>query len=123
MVIFVNKNLVTGLVVVLVVVAGGVAYFVMFGVPKPKDTLIVGTTDKVISLDPAQAYDYLSCNIIQNVMDGLLRYKPGTTELEPALAESYTVSEDGLVYTFNIRQGVKFHDGSPLNATINRNSE
>lgn len=118
MVIFVNKNLVTGLVVVLVVVAGGVAYFVMFGVPKPKDTLIVGTTDKIISLDPAQAYDYLSCNIIQNVMDGLLRYKPGTTELEPALAESYTVSEDGLVYTFNIRQGVKFHDGSPLNATV-----
>ena len=106
-----------GIIIVIIIVIGGLVLFLM-PAPKAKDTIVIGTTDKVISLDPAEAYDYLSVNVIQNVMDGLLRYKPGTTELEPALAESYTVSDDGLVYTFNIRQGVTFHDGSPLNATV-----
>ena len=113
-----NRNLVIGIIIVLVIVIGGAAYFLMQPPAAPKNVIVIGTTDKVISLDPAEAYDYMSVNVIQNVMDGLFRYKPGTTILEPALAESYTVSSDGLVYTLNIRQGVTFHDGSPLNATV-----
>ena len=45
-----------------------------------------------------------------------MRYKPGTAEIEPALAESWDVSTDGLVYTFHIRPNVKFHDGTQINA-------
>jgi peptide/nickel transport system substrate-binding protein len=43
-----------------------------------------------------------------NLYDGLLRYVPGTTELEPALAETYEISEDGLTWTFHLRDGVEF---------------
>ena len=50
---------------------------------------------------------------MQNVMEGLVSLKPGTTgELKPALAESWELSDDGLTYTFKIREGVKFHDGT-----------
>ena len=115
-----DKKLIIGIVIIVLIALGGIGYFLITppAGPQAKDTIVIGTTDKIISLDPANAYDYMSVNVIQNVMDGLLRYKPGTTELEPDLAESYTVSSDGLVYTFNIRQGVTFHDGSPLNATV-----
>ena len=52
---------------------------------------------------------------IENMYDTLTRIKPDLT-IEPSLAESWDISEDGTVYTFHIRQGVTFHDGSPLTA-------
>ncbi len=78
--------------------------------------LVIGTTDSVTTLDPADAYDYLSSNILNNVAENLVCYKPGTTEIVPGLAKEWTVSDDGLVYTFKLREGVKFHDGTPCNA-------
>jgi ABC-type transport system substrate-binding protein len=48
--------------------------------------------------------------------EGLVRYKPNSTDVEPALAEKWDVSADALSYTFHLRSGVKFHDGSPLTA-------
>jgi peptide/nickel transport system substrate-binding protein len=54
--------------------------------------------------------------ILMNVYDGLVRYKSGTLEVEPSLAESWTISDDGKTYTFKLREGVTFHDGTPLNA-------
>lgn len=67
-------------------------------------------------LDPADVDDGESIKILVNVCEGLLRFKDGTTEVEACLAESWTVSDDGKVYTFKLRKGVKFHDGTPLNA-------
>src|SRR5690606_12374331 len=68
----------------------------------------------VSTLDPAIGYDWQNWSIIKSIFDGLMDYEPGTTNLEPHLAESYTVSEDGRTYTFTLRQGVKFHNGREL---------
>jgi peptide/nickel transport system substrate-binding protein len=53
---------------------------------------------------------------MNNIFEGLVRYKAGSTEVEPDLATSWESSPDGLVWTFHLRQGVKFHDGTPFNA-------
>lgn len=64
-------------------------------------------------IDPHQATASISFQMILNMFEGL--FIPQTDgSLTEGLAESYEVSEDGLTYTFKIRQGVKFHDGSPL---------
>jgi peptide/nickel transport system substrate-binding protein len=83
----------------------------------PSGELIIGTTDKVTVLDPADAYDFHTWEIFHNTMDTLLHYIPGTTELEPGLAVDLPqVSDDGLEYTFTLKQGLKFNDGTPFNA-------
>ena len=66
------------------------------------------------TLDPQVGYDWQNWSVIKSIFDGLMDYKPGTTELEPDLAESYTVSDDGLTYTFKLRDGVKFHNGRAM---------
>jgi peptide/nickel transport system substrate-binding protein len=76
--------------------------------------LIVGTTDTVVTLDPAKAYDYYSSNIIQNVAQTLVGFAPGETEPSPMLAEDWEVSDDGLTYTFTLREGVTFHNGKEM---------
>lgn len=88
----------------------------------PKGYLIVGQTDEPVYLDPAKAYDWPSCNVIQNVFEGLVTYTPGTTDLIPGLAENWTISPDGKVYTFNLRNNVTFHDGTKFNATAVKHS-
>ena len=82
--------------------------------PKP---IILGTTDKITVLDPAKCYDFYTWEIFNNIGEGLLKYKPGTTEIVPGIAESYEISEDGKVYTFHLRPGLKFTDGTPLDAS------
>jgi len=104
--------------VIVVVVAVG-AYMAFFAPrPAPARVIVIGTTDEPTTLDPALAYDYPSCNVIQNVFDGLVMYKPGTAELVPGLAERWEVADNGTVYTFYLRKGVKFHDGTELTADV-----
>ena len=79
-------------------------------------TMTVAYKNEMSSLDPAIGYDGASWNLIRAVFDGLMGYKVGTTDLTPGLAESYSVSEDGLTYTFKLRAGVKFHNGRALTA-------
>ncbi len=79
-------------------------------------TLIVGRGGDSAALDPAIVTDGESIKLAQQIFDPLLAYKQGTTEVEPALAESWEISDDGLTYTFKLRQGVKFHDGTDFNA-------
>ncbi len=68
------------------------------------------------SLDPHDFTDLQSANNTENVFDTLVRVKAESTQVEPSLAESWTGSPDGLVWTFRLRKGIKFHDGTPFNA-------
>ncbi|MEX2649149.1 MAG: ABC transporter substrate-binding protein [Alphaproteobacteria bacterium] len=70
----------------------------------------------VATLDPAVGYDWQNWSMIKSLFDGLIDYAPGTTEIVPDLAESYEISDDGLTYTFHLRQGVKFHNGRAMTA-------
>lgn len=79
-------------------------------------TIVYGTTERVTDMDPSNAYDFHTWEIFYNIYQGLLAYPAGETELVPGLAESYTISEDGKEYTFKLREGVKFTDGTPFNA-------
>ena len=82
-----------------------------------ENTITVGTILKPRTIDPADSYEAAGLMIIYNLGETLYTYKLGTTELEPRLAIAFpTISEDGLVYTIPIRQGVKFHDGTAFNA-------
>jgi peptide/nickel transport system substrate-binding protein len=67
-------------------------------------------------LDPADVDDGESMKVLVNVSQGLVRFKHDTTEAESCLATSWTISPDGLAYTFKLRDGVRFHDGTPLDA-------
>src|SRR5688500_6563156 len=82
--------------------------------PKHGGAAVITFNNDLTTLDPQVGYDWQNWSVIKSIFDGLMDYKPGTTELEPHLAESYTVSEDGRTYTFRLRDGVKFHNGRAL---------
>ena len=82
----------------------------------PPDVLVVGQIAEPKSMDPHVVTAVNDFRILVNVYDGLVRYQSGTLEVEPALAESWEISTDGLTYTFKLRDGVRFHDGTPFNA-------
>ena len=79
-------------------------------------TFIFGRGGDSVGLDPALEEDGESFKVCDNIYDTLVQYEDGGTDLEPALAESWESSEDGLIWTFHLRKGVKFHDGTPFNA-------
>ncbi len=79
-------------------------------------TFIFGRGGDSVGLDPALEEDGESFKVCDNIYDTLVKYKDGSTEIEPGLAASWESSEDGLTWTFNLRKGVSFHDGTPFNA-------
>lgn len=81
-----------------------------------EQVVVVGLEAEPTSLDAHQISDYNSSRATMEVYDQLVQFKDESTELEPDLAEKWDVSEDGLVYTFYLKKGVKFHDGTDLNA-------
>lgn len=83
-----------------------------------KTTIVYGTTEKVTDMDSANAYDFHTWEIFQNAYEGLMKYPAGETTLVPALAESYKASADGKEYVFTLRKGLKFSDGTPLDAAV-----
>ena len=92
-------------------IAGGIAAQQV----KNPDTLIEASIGDIDSLDPAWAYDTASGEIIYTVYEPLIFWKGGETDkFVPRLAESWSISKDGLTYTFTIRKGVKFHNGETL---------
>ncbi|MCA1993742.1 MAG: ABC transporter substrate-binding protein [Coleofasciculus sp. S288] len=82
----------------------------------PEDVLIFGAGGQPVNLEPGNIMDGNSAMVQYQIYNRLLQTKPGTTELEPALATEWTASEDGKTWTFKLRSGVKFHDGTDLNA-------
>lgn len=86
------------------------------GVEREAATLIVGRAADAIGLDPARVTDNESVEICAQVYESLLRYRSGTTEVEAGLAVRWAVSSDGRQWDFVLREGVKFHDGTPLDA-------
>ncbi len=103
--------------------------FKWFVVDKPgATTLNVSESDKVITLDPASAYDYFSIELINQIYDTLLVYdwqnttlKPGLATVVPTIANG-GISADGKNYTFHLRTGVTFQDGTPFNSTVMKQS-
>ncbi len=79
-------------------------------------TLVFGSGGDPANLEPGNVEDSNSIYVQQQIYDRLVEYKPGSTELEPGLATEWSASEDGRTWTFKLRQGVKFHDGTPFNA-------
>ena len=59
----------------------------------------------------------------RQVFDGLVQFERGTTNIQPGLAESWEVSEDGLTYTFKLREGVKFHSSEMFTPSRDFNAD
>ncbi len=84
--------------------------------PDEKIFIIARGTDAK-TLDCGYAYHEGEIDLMYHLYDGLVRFKDDESlEIEPALAADWSVSEDGLVWTFNLRDDVKFHDGTDFNA-------
>ena len=79
-------------------------------------TLVIAQKADPTGLHPNRYGSTASRNVITNIYDTLVEFNLNTYEIVPSLATSWTVSEDGLSYVFNIRDGVKFHDDSDLDA-------
>jgi peptide/nickel transport system substrate-binding protein len=84
--------------------------------PTAQDTFIFGAQGEPVCLDPAIITDGISGRVTNQVFEGLVKFDKDTTNVVPSLAEKWTTSDDGLVWTFTLRQGVKFHDGTDFNA-------
>ncbi|MCA0178184.1 MAG: ABC transporter substrate-binding protein [Actinobacteria bacterium] len=80
------------------------------------DTFTFGAAGAPEVFDPYYASDGETFRVTRQIFQGLLGIKPGTADPQPELAESWEPSEDGLTWTFKLRQGVKFTDGEAFNA-------
>jgi peptide/nickel transport system substrate-binding protein len=86
------------------------------GEPVMGGTLIWGRGGDSVNLDLAQATDGESIKAGIQIYENLVIFGRDSMDVEPQLAESWTVSDDGLTWTFKLRRGVEFHDGTPFNA-------
>lgn len=84
----------------------------------PPDTLVIADAiDDIVSLDPHEAFEFSGVDVVNNVYDGLLELDPENNgTIIPGLAESWSVAEDGLTYSFKIRAGATFSSGNPVRA-------
>jgi len=115
----------TGIVLVVVILAAivigvGGYYYVYIPslgkeVPNP-DTIVMTEFGDVQTLDPMWNYESAGGEITERVYEHLVWYDGEKTDIVPQLAEKWEVSTDGTVYTFHLKNGVKFHDGTGFNA-------
>ncbi|AZO20134.1 ABC transporter substrate-binding protein [Mesorhizobium sp. M1E.F.Ca.ET.045.02.1.1] len=100
----------------------GVAMSALLATPafavSPPDTLVEGfAIDDIISMDPGEAFELSTAEVTGNTYDLLVRLDlSDTSKVKGDLAESWTVSDDGLTYTFKLKPGMKFASGNPITA-------
>ncbi len=83
----------------------------------PADTLVIAEAiDDIVSLDPGEAYEFSGLDLVNNTYDGLVEINPTTLQMEPGLAESWSVADDGMTYTFKMKSGITFASGNPVTA-------
>ena len=82
----------------------------------PDGTFTFGAAGAPSMFDPLYATDGETFRVARQLNEGLIRFKPGTADPEPALATAWESSADGKTWTFTIRDGATFHDGTPVNA-------
>ena len=81
-----------------------------------RDVIVVGMEAEPPGLDPGQALGLHTLRVTAQLFETLVATPDDSTEVVPGLAESWTTSADGLAWTFKLRRGVRFHDGTPLDA-------
>jgi peptide/nickel transport system substrate-binding protein len=99
--------------------AGAVVLMVALSSPgegSAEEVLRIPMATDIDSFDPDNAFEMDGLAAINNVYEGLVEYVPGSSEIRGLLAKSWTISDDGLKYTFNLIEGARFHDGTPFNA-------
>lgn len=107
----------TGLVAALSLAGVAVA-----GLPAPAEaqgarkTLVIASNQDIPNFDPHVATGYSASMLLRNVYDSLVRVEGNPPQVIPHLAASWTVSPDGMVYTFKLDPAAKFHNGSPVTA-------
>src|SRR5437867_10433811 len=84
--------------------------------PLSGGTLTVAQASDIVSLDPWTASDPATLAVVRQIYEPLVDLEPGGFRIIPKLAERWLVSLDGRVWTFQLRQGVHFHDGTALDA-------
>ncbi len=117
-----GKAAAAGIIVIIIVIAA--AAYLMAGGGKggqatqaaPEKVVVIGVTDKITDLDPANAYDFFTWEVLSNIMAGLVKYDPDTGKIVGDLATSWDVKEDGKVWIFHLRKDAKFADGTPCTA-------
>ncbi|MFQ5774076.1 MAG: ABC transporter substrate-binding protein [Kiloniellaceae bacterium] len=107
------KRLLACLLWAALAVTGGQA-----GAGTPKDTLVMAKNiDDIISLDPAQVFEFSGGEVIANIYDRITMYEPeNLTKLVGGVAESWAFSDDGKTITLKVRPGQTFHSGNPVTA-------
>jgi ABC-type transport system substrate-binding protein len=111
-----NGKLLKSAAMALVLGVGLTSFACAADTPNQGGTIVVTYKDDMATLDPAIGYDWQNWSMINAMFSRLVDYKFGTTEIAPSLADSWTVSPDGLVYTFKLNPNAKFTNGRKVTA-------
>jgi peptide/nickel transport system substrate-binding protein len=105
-----------GLLIVLMAIGPAAAWPEAQAGQVSQDSLTIAIQADPAQLDPALAEDVTTWRVTAQIFDTLTNYQPGGSLVESGLAESWSVSPDGLIWTFNLHSGALFHDGTSLDA-------
>jgi len=101
-----------------VILAAGVSFAPAIAATPDNMLIIAAQIDDITTLDPAQSFEFSGSDVNRNLYSKLVGFDPANLDAGyiPALAESWTVSEDGKTITFTMREGVTFESGNPVTA-------